>query len=424
MRCAPRKWACPTCGRLGRRKRKRTRKVRSLCYQEELWLKIEYGEYVAKCDCRKSFHSHPPGVELKAKYDDKVRQAVVDRIVQDKLNLSSVQAAMQRDFLLNLSTGFIYDTLDWAIRRFDGNAFRRRVLKEFSGVMCVDEIHFGRRVLLLASDPNSDNPLAAALVSRNDCEHMRRFLENLKNHGFSPKTVVTDRSQLYPSTIAAVWPQAKHQLCIFHVIAEINKLVLDGVRDCRRSLKPKRIKKGRGRPSKRQRARVRKLQAQRRRADALFRHRHLIVQKRAKLSARQRKKLDELLALSPTLKTLRKFADDIYALFSLRRSQRQAMRIWRRMRRMRKYLAIGPLAKALEILTKDNMRKLLVYLDEPLSARTATRTNNHVERCNRTLRYLEKVRYKWRRSRTIIRHILLQFQNWLSVRENKTLSTT
>lgn len=161
--------------------------VRSLCYQQVLWLKIAYGEYVAKCDCCKSFHSHPPGVDLKAKYDHKVRQAVVDRIVRDKLNLSAVQAAMQRDFLLKLSTGYIYDALAWAVRQFDGNAFRQRVLGEFSGVMCVDEIHLGRRVLLLASDPISDNPLAAALVSRNDADHMRRFLENLKNHGFSPK---------------------------------------------------------------------------------------------------------------------------------------------------------------------------------------------------------------------------------------------
>ena len=35
----------------------------------------------------------------------------------------------------------------------------------------------------------------------------------------------------------------------------------------------------------------------------------------------------------------------------------------------------------------------------------------------RKLRYLEKVRYKWRRSRTIIRHVLLQFQNWLTTKQ-------
>jgi hypothetical protein len=32
----------------------------------------------------------------------------------------------------------------------------------------------------------------------------------------------------------------------------------------------------------------------------------------------------------------------------------------------------------------------------PARRRVRVRTNNHVERCNRKLRYLEKVRYKWR----------------------------
>jgi hypothetical protein len=53
----------------------------------------------------------------------------------------------------------------------------------------------------------------------------------------------------------------------------------------------------------------------------------------------------------------------------------------------------------------------------------AIRTNNHVERCNRVLRYLEKVRYKWRRRRTIVRHILLQFENWMKRKETKAVIT-
>jgi hypothetical protein len=35
------------------------------------------------------------------------------------------------------------------------------------------------------------------------------------------------------------------------------------------------------------------------------------------------------------------------------------------------------------------------------------RTNNHVERTNRLLRFLEKVRYKWRRRRTLVRFVVL-----------------
>jgi len=320
---------------------------------------------------------------------------------------------LERDFLLKLSTGFLYDCLDFAIRRFDGAEFRAKVLEEFSGSLCVDEIHLGHRVVLLASDPVSDNPVACALVSKNDGAHMLRFLRNLKNHGFSPQTVISDRSSLYPKSIAEVWPDATHQLCVFHVISEVNDHVLDAVRELRRDLKPKRLKKGRGRPSKRNRARVKKLKEQREQADRLFRRRHLLVTKKSNFKSGDQSTLDELLSLSPTLGVLRSFVNDLHELFAVRRSKDQAWRIWRRMRRNQSYLKNAHLAKALEVLKKENMTKLLSYLDFPVSIRSKIRTNNHVERCNRVLRYLEKVRYKWRRRRTIVRHILLQFENWM-----------
>jgi len=416
--CHPRKAPCPCCGKLGRRKRIRIRLVRSLAFQQVLWREVHYGEYVAKCQCCKTFHTHPEDIELKAKYDNNVRKAVTDRILIDKLNATTVQQAMKRDFYLELSTGFLYDCLAYAIRKFDGAGFRAKVLSEFSGTLCVDEIHLGHRVVLLASDPIADNPIACALVSSNDAAHMQRFLKNLKNHGFSPITVITDRSPLYPKTIAEVWPEAKHQLCVFHVMSEINDHVLDAVREVRRALKPKRIKKGRGRPSKRNRARVKKLKEQRAQADKLFRRRHLIVTKRTNIKAEDQSALDELLSLSPTLGILRTFVDDLHELFTIRRSKKQALRIWRRMRRNKSYLNNEHLRKALEVLRKENMVKLLVYLDSPSSVRSKVRTNNHVERCNRVLRYLEKVRYKWRRRRTIVRHILLQFDNWMKRKEN------
>ena len=133
-----------------------------------------------------------------------MRQAVIDRILVDKLNTTTVAQSLERDFLLRLSTGFLYDCLEYAVRKFDGAAFRAKVLSEFSGTLCVDEIHLGHRVVLLASDPVSDHPVACALVSKNDRANMLRFLRNLKNHGFSPETVISDRSPLYPKTIAEV----------------------------------------------------------------------------------------------------------------------------------------------------------------------------------------------------------------------------
>lgn len=95
--------------------------------------------------------------------------------------------------------------------------YRRWALEQFSGTLCVDELHLGRYALLLATDPLGDFPLAYA----NDQDHMRRFLKTLKTWGFSPETVITHGSNLYPTVLALLWPQARHQLCIFHVMEDI-----------------------------------------------------------------------------------------------------------------------------------------------------------------------------------------------------------
>ena len=52
---------------------------------------------------------------------------------------------------------------------------------------------------------------------------MRRFLKNLKTWGLLPEVVVTDGSNLYPAVLAELWPQARHQLCVFHVLKDIHK---------------------------------------------------------------------------------------------------------------------------------------------------------------------------------------------------------
>ncbi|WP_178132556.1 hypothetical protein [Limnoglobus roseus] len=53
---------------------------------------------------------------------------------------------------------------------------------------------------------------------------------------------------------------------------------------------------------------------------------------------------------------------------------------------------------------------MMTFLHSPVAKRV--RTNNHVERTNRRLRHFEKVRYKWRRRRTIVRFIVLALERW------------
>jgi transposase-like protein len=74
------------------------------------------------------------------------------------------------------------------------------------------------------------------------------------------------------------------------------------------------------------------------------------------------------------------------------------------------YQADPDLQRALNMLAPDKFVKMIAYLHSPAAKRV--RTNNHVERVNRRVRYFEKVRYKWRRRRTIVRFVVLALDRW------------
>jgi hypothetical protein len=219
VHCAPKKAPCPTCGRLGRRKRTLPpRKVRTVAYQAIAYLEITCGEYRARCDCCTTFRSTPEGVLPRAAYDNRVRELVLGRIIEDGMSIERALRSLRREFLLDLSTGFVYDALRDRAAQLEMAEHRLMVLERFSGTLCVDELHLGRFTLLLATDPIRDLPVAFALVGANDHDHMWRFLQNLKTWGLEPRTVVTDGSNLYPAVLGELWPDADHQLCVFHTV--------------------------------------------------------------------------------------------------------------------------------------------------------------------------------------------------------------
>jgi hypothetical protein len=250
--CAPRKAPCPACGKLGRRKQWLNRGGRTLEYGRVAYLDITCGEYRARCGCWATFRTRPPGVGLRDRYDDKVRQAVLDRILDDRMSVEAARASLRRDFLLELSDGFIYDCLRERAEALDMADYRKWTLDGFSGPLCVDGLHLGRSTLLPATDPVRDRPVAFALFAKNAAEHMRRFLKNLKAHGFTPQAVVTDGSPLYPALLAELWPDARHQLCVSHVLKDINGKALEAVRRLRRQMARRGSrgrKRKRGRPA-------------------------------------------------------------------------------------------------------------------------------------------------------------------------------
>jgi transposase-like protein len=392
--------------------------VRTVVYKAIAYLEITCGEYAARCNCCKTFRNTPEGVLPKALYDNKVRDLVLDRILKDGMNVEQTLESLGREFLLDLSTGYVYDVLHDHAAQLDMSKHRRTVLEHFSGTLCVDELHLGRFTLLLATDPLSDLPVAFALVAANDQDHMRGFLKNLKNWGLNPRVVVTDGSNLYPSVLAKLWSDAEHQLCVFHVIKDINKLVQDAVRRMRRAM-ARRGKAGRKKKRGRKGAKSKAAAARRgmpvkEKANFVFKRRHLIVKRREDLSESERDDLTQMLEYLPELATLRRFADRIYWLIDTPKDYHQACCRRAAIVRDPAFLAVPELVKAMEQLDEEKFPKLMAYLNSPVGRRV--RTNNHVERTNRMIRFWEKVRYKWRRRRTLVRFVVLKlddiWSNW------------
>jgi hypothetical protein len=410
VHCAPKEHPCPRCGTKGRRVRRLRRRVRTLAYKREAWLDIHYAEYKARCRCCKSFRSCPPGVLPKADYDNAVRDAVLDRLLEDGLNVERARAALRRDFLLEVSTGFVYDCLDWQLRQLNLPEHRRRTLERFSGTLCIDELHLGKFTLLLATDPLSDEVIGFALVSVNDQAHLRRFLLMLKYWGFLPLLVISDGSSLYPATLAEVWPHAGHQLCVFHVLQDVTGKVLDAVRRLRRQ-KARRGNAGRKRKPRRRKRGASKRAKQKgptakEKAAFVFKRRYLIVKRQESLSAQERQDLGQMFEYLPELKTLWQFSQEAYKLWDDQQSRKVARWRWTRLKNNPQYQQVPELKEVLDWLTEEKFQKTQAFLGQPAEERL--KTNNHVERANRRLRFDEKVRYKFRKRKSLVRFVLLR----------------
>jgi hypothetical protein len=339
---------------------------------------------------------------------------VLDRLLSDGLNVQRTKVAMKRDFHLELSEGFIYDCLDWQLRQLNLPEHRRRTLERFSGTLCVDEIHLGKYTVLLATDPHADEVIGFALVRANDQAHMRRFLLMLRNWGFRPSLVISDGSNLYPQTLAEVWPYAGHQLCIFHVLQDVTKKLLDAVRRLRRACE-RRGKAGRkrkrGRPSKKAKKRARsKGPSNKEKAAFVFKRRYLIVKRQEKLSKQERADLQQMFAYLPELKTLWQFSQESYKLWDSKQSRKVARWRWSRLKNNEAYQQVPEIKEVLDWLSEEKFNKTQAFLKQPLQERE--KTNNHVERTNRRLRFDEKVRYKFRRRKSVVRFLLLRISRY------------
>jgi len=260
------------------------------------------------------------------------------------------------------------DFLDWA-------------LADFSGYVAADELYDGPFCMLSAVDNRRDKRILYEVLDHDPThDDIRAFFGRLKTaltaRALTLVGITTDGSALYPEPLVEVFGDVPHQICTFHVLAEVVKAVLGAVASERKSLAATQPKLRRGRPSTpaaKQAARTKKrLEAQR---TALFTHRYLFVQRH--VSKTERKLLWRITRGLPHVYVLRVLMEQVYALFDRRcRTQTALAKLDKLRRRLLRFTQVG---ETLKKLFSPTLEKALTFLDDKL----LPSTSNAVERGNR-----------------------------------------
>jgi len=273
------------------------------------------------------------------------------------------------------------DFLDWA-------------LADFSGYVAADEWYDGPFCILSAVDNRCYKRLLYDVLDH-DPTHadIRAFLGRLQT-ALSARDLIlvgvtTDGSALYPEPLREVFGEVPHQICEFHIVAEVVKAVLGAVARARKGLAatPPKLPKGRPRTQAAKAAARKKKQLAAPRT-ALFTHRSLFVQHH--LSKRERKTLWRITRDLPQLRTLRALMEQVYALCDRRcRTQTALAKLATLRRRLLRFKQLG---ETLKKLFSPTLEKALTFLDDKL----LPSTSNAVERGNRRYRKMQKQVYRVR----------------------------
>jgi len=284
------------------------------------------------------------------------------------------------------------DFLDWA-------------LADFSGYMAVDELYEGAFCVLSAVDNRRYKRILYDVLDHNPTQDdIRGFLGRLKTaldaRDLRLEGITTDGSPLYPVPIGEVFGDVPHQICEFHVLAEVLKAVLRAVASERKRLAEQQPKLPKGRPSTPQakKAAGKKKRLGKKRAD-LFTHRYLFVMHY--LSKTERKTLLRITRALPQVRMLREIMEQVYALFDRRcRTQTALAKLAKLRRRVQRFKYLGDTLKKLFAPT---LEKALTFLDDKL----LPSTSNAVERGNRRHRKMQKSVYRVRTQERISTRIAL-----------------
>jgi hypothetical protein len=282
--------------------------------------------------------------------------------------------------------------LDWAL---DG----------FSEYIAADELYDGPFCILSIVDNRAFKRLCFEVLDHDPTQRdirafFQRFQAALACRQLTLQGITTDGSDLYPQPIFEVFGAIEHQVCRFHILAELNRAVLHAVASVRKHLAAQKPKLPRGRPGTPEAKRkVRRRRHLVRKIGDLFEHRHLFVQRR--LTPSERRLLQRISRGLPQLQALRQVVEEIHRLFDRRcRTETALTKLARLRQRVHRFKKLRPIFQKLQ---SPNLEKALTYLDDSLLGSTS----NAVERSNRRHRKMQKSVYRVRTQPTISGRIAL-----------------
>jgi len=191
--------------------------------------------------CDHYFRVQPPFLRRDAVYSNRVVAKAVQSVYEDGMAIRRTAIRIARDFWVQPSESIIRTWCQDYSAGFDFETdYQPWVVAEFSGILCVDEVYQDQLALLLAVDPaapDGDRLVGYQLIHGSvDAKEVEKFLLRLKKAGVEPDEVVTDGSQLYPAVLRRVWPQAAHQMCLFHATRHVTRAAMKAINAIRKTV--------------------------------------------------------------------------------------------------------------------------------------------------------------------------------------------
>jgi transposase len=341
--------------------------------------------------CGKFFAPELDFVENSGRFTKRAKQKAIASVTEDGVPISRVPQRMWRDFHVRVVKSTVHDWVHAEAEADLGEAeYTQWVVARFSGVVGIDEVHVRdekgkKQYLVVAVDPINDRTILFDLLDSNDSDTLQGFLEKLEEMGIDPLVVITDMWDAYRTALTEVFPDAAHQLCVFHVIKNVMKHTNQAMLAYRRGL-PKETTEQKA---------IRK---------ELWDFRYLLLKASPKLSDKQRDRVEDMLrAHQGTVLAQAYYCKEaILALF--RESQTKEGARTRRDMIVERFGNVPELDKVINLIRGDEFEQMIIYLDY----QNLDKTNNDAERTNRVYQKGEKVRYQARTTRTRRNYARLQ----------------